>query len=84
MKDAIDCGYRHIDTAYVYRNEAEVGNAVRAKIAENVVTRSDMFITTKVLHNQIDKMSREPNFQLRVFSFRLYSAVVYFLRTRAR
>lgn len=55
MKDAIDAGYRHIDAAYVYKNEAEVGNAIRQKIAENVVTRSEMFITTKVrvLHNRI-------------------------------
>lgn len=30
------------------RNEAEVGNAIRQKIAENVVTRSEMFLTTKV------------------------------------
>lgn len=48
VKDAIDCGYRHIDAAYVYRNEAEVGRAIRQKIAENVVTRSEMYITTKV------------------------------------
>lgn len=52
MKDAIDCGYRHIDAAYVYRNEAEVGNAVRQKIAEKVVTRNEMFITTKVTITQ--------------------------------
>ncbi|MEK1854531.1 MAG: aldo/keto reductase [Phyllobacterium sp.] len=37
-------GYRHIDTAQIYRNEAEVGEA----IAGSGVARGDVFLTTKV------------------------------------
>lgn len=45
---AIDAGYRHIDTAWAYGNEMAIGKAVRAKIAQGVIKRSDIFIVTKV------------------------------------
>ncbi|KAJ6640838.1 Aldo-keto reductase family 1 member A1-A [Pseudolycoriella hygida] len=48
VKDAIDCGYRLIDTAYRHQNERELGAAVREKIEEGVIKRSDIFITTKL------------------------------------
>ncbi|MEE9216699.1 MAG: aldo/keto reductase [Anaerolineales bacterium] len=41
---ALELGYRHIDTAEMYRNEAEVGRA----IAESGVDRSEIFLVTKV------------------------------------
>jgi 2,5-diketo-D-gluconate reductase B len=41
---ALEIGYRHIDTAQVYENEAEVGRA----IAGSKLARSDIFLTTKV------------------------------------
>lgn len=42
--DALEVGYRHLDTATMYRNEAEVGSAVR----DSGLAREDLFITTKV------------------------------------
>lgn len=48
VKDAIQSGYRLIDTAAAYGNEEAVGNAVRAAALEYGVKRSDLFITTKL------------------------------------
>src|SRR5947209_5749335 len=44
VETALDVGYRHIDTAAAYNNEAEVGAAV----AESGIPREELFITTKV------------------------------------
>ena len=44
VRTALDAGYRHIDTAQMYGNEAEVGRA----IAESGVPREEIFVTTKL------------------------------------
>ncbi|GGN23177.1 MULTISPECIES: 2,5-didehydrogluconate reductase DkgB [Marinomonas] len=44
VKMALEEGYRHIDTAQIYGNEAEVGQA----IADSDISRDELFITTKV------------------------------------
>ncbi|MDQ6716498.1 MAG: aldo/keto reductase [Actinomycetota bacterium] len=53
---ALECGYRHIDTARAYENEAGVGRA----IAASDIARDDLFVTTKVWNNdQVQGRVRE-------------------------
>ncbi|WP_334333688.1 aldo/keto reductase [Companilactobacillus sp. HBUAS59544] len=44
VRDAIEIGYRHIDTALAYANEKEVGEAIK----ESGVKREDIFVTSKL------------------------------------
>lgn len=44
VKSALELGYRAIDTAQIYGNEADIGQA----IAESGVPREDLFLTTKI------------------------------------
>lgn len=45
---ALEAGYRHIDTAAMYGNEAEVGAMVKRAIDEGRVRRDQVFVTTKL------------------------------------
>lgn len=45
---AIDAGYRHIDTAFGYDNEVDVGLGIRDKLADGSVTREELFVVTKL------------------------------------
>uniref|UniRef100_A0A2R5LNT6 Putative aldo/keto reductase family n=1 Tax=Ornithodoros turicata TaxID=34597 RepID=A0A2R5LNT6_9ACAR len=47
VKTAIEAGYRHIDCAFGYNNEGEVGRAIEEMINRKVVERKDLWITSK-------------------------------------
>ena len=52
---ALDVGYRHIDTAQIYENEAEVGQAIKNVIQNAGLDRRDVFLTTKVWMENVSK-----------------------------
>lgn len=48
VKAAIAAGYRHIDCAHIYGNEAEIGQALSESFSEGIVSREQMWITSKL------------------------------------
>jgi 2,5-diketo-D-gluconate reductase B len=67
VEQALKLGYRHIDTAQVYENEREVGEAVRA----SGVKRNELFVTTKIwtthfAPNDLERSTKESLARLRL------------------
>lgn len=48
VKEALRIGYRHIDCAPIYQNEAEVGKALTEALASGQVARQDLWLTSKL------------------------------------
>ena len=51
VKEALAIGYRHIDCAPAYQNEPEVGKAIAETIASGLVSRQDLWLTSKLWNN---------------------------------
>ena len=59
--EAIKYGYRHIDTAAVYKNEDGVSKGLNKILDESGLTRKDIFITTKLWPGGLVKVDRVKN-----------------------
>ena len=51
VQEAIRIGYRHIDCAAIYGNEAEIGKALEEVMQAGMVTRDELWITSKLWNN---------------------------------
>ncbi len=58
--EAIRTGYRHIDCAFIYKNEKEIGKALRFVMSKGIVRREDLFITSKLWNNSHSPEQVEP------------------------
>ncbi|CAI2729453.1 unnamed protein product [Schistosoma spindalis] len=50
VKKALEVGYRHLDCAYIYKNEIEVGIALEDSMKSLKLNRDEIFITSKLWH----------------------------------
>lgn len=55
VAEALRIGYRHIDTAWIYKNEAAVGDGIRDAVAAGHVKREDIWLTTKIWVAHFDR-----------------------------
>jgi alcohol dehydrogenase (NADP+) len=63
IKEAIRLGYRHIDCAPIYGNEAEIGQALSDSFKEGVVSRDQLWITSKLWNDAHAPADVEPALQ---------------------
>ena len=67
IRNGLDLGYRHIETAQIYGNEAEVGQA----IADSGVARDDLFVTTKIWTENLSRDKLVPSLKESLRKLRL-------------
>ncbi len=51
VKTALEIGYRHIDCAFIYGNEVEIGQAFTDSFNEGVLQREELWVTSKLWNN---------------------------------
>lgn len=74
---AIRCGYRLIDCAAVYQNEEQIGRVLKRALDEGLVSRKELFVTSKVWNDmhgkgQVGKACRQSLKDLKLDSIDLY------------
>ena len=62
-RTALEAGFRHLDCAERYRNEEQVGEAIQQAIQADLLTREDLFITTKLWNNNHRPERVQPAFE---------------------
>ena len=80
-RDALEAGFRHFDCAERYRNEREVGEALRNGLAALGIARDDIFVTTKVWNTNHRPERVQPAFDASLDSLRLEYLDLYLIHT---
>jgi diketogulonate reductase-like aldo/keto reductase len=81
VKTAVVVGFRHLDAAERYRNEAEVGAALKELFAAATVRREDLFVTTKLWNNNHRPERVKPALQASLNRLGLDAVDLYLVHT---
>jgi diketogulonate reductase-like aldo/keto reductase len=81
VKTAVEVGFRHLDAAERYRNEAEVGAALKELFADGTVRREDLFVTTKLWNNNHRPERVKPALQASLNRLGLDAVDLYLVHT---
>ena len=81
VKTAVEVGFRHLDAAERYRNEAQVGAALKELFADGTVRREDLFVTTKLWNNNHRPERVKPALQASLDRLGLDVADLYLVHT---
>ena len=79
VKSALQTGYRHIDCAPIYGNEAEVGQALAESIKDGVVSRDELWITSKLWNNSHAVEDVQPALEKTLADLRIDSLDLYLI-----
>lgn len=81
VKAAVRAGFRHLDAAERYRNEAEVGAALKELFARRTVRREELFVTTKLWNNNHRPERVEPALRASLNRLGLDAVDLYLVHT---
>ena len=81
VKTAVEVGFRHLDAAERYRNEAGVGEALKELFADGTVRRDDLFVTTKLWNNNHRPERVKPALQASLNRLGLDAVDLYLVHT---
>ena len=81
VKTAVEVGFRHLDAAERYRNEAQVGAALNELFADGTVRREELFVTTKLWNNNHRPERVKPALQASLDKLGLDAIDLYLVHT---
>ncbi|OBF44723.1 dehydrogenase [Mycobacterium sp. 852002-50816_SCH5313054-b] len=81
VRAAVQVGFRHLDAAERYRNEAEVGAALKELFADGTVRREELFVTTKLWNNNHRPERVRPALQASLDRLGLEAVDLYLVHT---